>query len=254
MRRAIAFAIALVCAPAARGAWTLIAHTPAAASGGGTITLTTPAINSTGADLLIVTIDNYNQDPALATVTDSRSNTHWAHTTSQFTAGSEANSVIWYAWNAIGGTSHTVTVTVSAGNATFAGMTFSAWSGSKTSANPLDQQNGAKTPSPASTFQAGTVTPSQAGTLVIAEVGSGGSVSSGYSIGGGFTVIDSVAWTSGLAESNASAYLVQGAAAAVNPTWTWTAGNSASAIIASFLPAPSAATGAPRLLTLGVAD
>jgi hypothetical protein len=219
----------------ASGAVTLIAHTGI----GGRSPVTTGAINTTGASLLVVTLNGYGTvDPATATVSDSKGNT-WIACTSQTRSpsGSVTNTVIFYAWAPTVGASHTVTVNVN----DYLGVTFTAFAGIRTSSNPLGAtQNGALiTATAVTTMSAGSVTPSQAGTLVFANLGTGDGTST-FTIGGGFTVIDQVPWVSGTNESNASAYLVQGVASAVNPVWNWSTANVATATIAYFIPAPSA--------------
>lgn len=229
-----ALLLAVLVSTLAYSAPTLISHTKI----GGPSPVISPAIDTTGATFLCVTINNFFTDPATATVSDSKGNT-FSKTASHVTAGGEANTIIFYCWSScIVGTSHTVTVTI----ASFPGITFSAFSGVKTSANPLDQQNGAFSNTGVSTIATGSITPSANGTLIVTSVGSGGSLSSGFSINSGFTIIEQLPYAGGNNEANASAYLVQGSAAAVNPTWTWTAGNSAAVVIASFLPAPSSGT------------
>lgn len=86
------------------------------------------------------------------------------------------------------------------------------------------------------TLQPGTITPSQNGCLILTNVSATGA-STTFSIDSGFTIIDQSAYNAGVSEGGALAYLIQGTAAPVNPTWTMggTAFDSATTISA-FLP------------------
>ena len=209
MRPLISLLIACATAFAAPA---LLTHTHA----GGTLPLTTSGIDTTGATLLVVTLNGYGfSSPASTTVSDSKGNTWIALTPETDSPGTTVvNTVMFYAWAALNtGSGHTVTL--SATN-NFVGATFSAFGGTKVSANPLGAtQNGALTLSSVTTLQAGSITPSQDGALIIANLGTGDG-SASFTIDSGFSVIDQVAWVSGSNESNASAYLIQTHAAAVN--------------------------------------
>lgn len=192
------------------------AHTAFGSPGAPT---TSSAINTTGATLLIVTLNQYALDPNTATVIDSNGNT-WVHGTSYLLAGGDTNVTIWYAWQSlIVGAGHTVTVT---GN--FAGVVFAAFSGTQTSSDPIDQQNGSATdftPGTATPPLAfGSITPSVNGTLVISLYGGATGTNTPYTASG-TTAMDSIPHTPGTNEGNGTAYVVQTSAVAVNPAWTW---------------------------------
>jgi hypothetical protein len=110
---------------------------------------------------------------------------------------------------------------------------FLAFSGIDTTQN-ADQENGA-TAGSGTTISTGSVTPSTNGQLLIAGLGNDSPFAGDASINGGFSVIDQDALVGGTNYGGACAYLIQGAAAAANPAWTW--GNStglSAATIATF--------------------
>lgn len=79
-----------------------------------------------------------------------------------------------------------------------------------------DQQSGSD--GATSGGQPGSLTPPANGALFVTATG--GSVSTTFAINAGFTILDTLAPVGGTNYSLASAYLVQGTAAALNPTWT----------------------------------
>lgn len=214
----------------------LIAHAIAGAPN----TATTTGVNTTGANFLSITINCYNvTGPALiaATITDTYSNT-WIACTPVINGG-EANTIIFFAYNAIVGTGHSVSVTLTAN---FPGIVFGAYSGVKSSGNPLDQQNGATSGAGATSVQPGSITPSVSGCLIISSLGQSGGGFTGLSVNSGFTVADSMNYSSGVNESNAQGYLIQSVAAPINPTWSTATSTIYSSAIASFLPGFTAYT------------
>ncbi len=199
---------------------------------------TSGAINTTtgaGADLLVVALSEGN-GITNGVVTDSASNTSWTGLTIQ--TGNGKSSQIWYAWNAFNSSTHTVSVS---GSANYPAMCFSAWSGSQTSADPADQQNGGNSVF-ASTQATGSITPTSNNQLVITSFqGDGDSVIATVS-GPPPTVLDGTTDAGFGHQMAALAYVIQTTAAAISPTWTRTSGNSSlSAAIASFKAAGAAA-------------
>ena len=199
-------------------------------------TATSAPANMTGATLLVVVEDNYYYDPTANTITDSNGNT-WHHLTSQRDANfSGSATVIWYAYDKAGSplvTSSNQTVTISGGmNQSF---NVSAWSGTLTGSDPFDVENGFKPSSSADfvvTVRPGSITPRQGNELIIAGVGAIQATDASMAIDSGFHPLTSVPETTGVFSQ--AAYLVQGAAAAVNPAWTGTAAYYHSAVIAAF--------------------
>ena len=199
-------------------------------------TATSAPANFTGATLLVAVEDNYYYDPTANIITDSNGNT-WHHVTAQRDANfSGSATVIWYAYDKSGSplvTGPNQTVTISGGlNQSF---NVSAWSGTLTGSDPFDVENGFKPSSSADyalTVRPGTITPRQGNELVIAGVGAIQATDSSMKIDSGFTSLTAVPETTGVFSQ--AAYLVQGTAAAVNPTWTGGAAYYHSAVIASF--------------------
>ncbi len=122
----------------------------------------------------------------------------------------------------------------------FGTIEIQAWSGS-IGASPFDVENGAI--DTGATFgQPGSITPSQSNSLIVTGIGlatgDGGALSS---INSGFTISDEVQFSSGVNYGGAMAYFVQGAAAAINPTWSWNSSENCPINIAVFKAAGGAA-------------
>lgn len=216
--------------PKASAAVTQIGST-AVASVVGTGTATTTGFDTTGATLLILTISNPTDCTASSPLSDSNGNT-W-HLAIQATGN-----CIYYAYDKSGGplvvgANHTVSV----GNLAYPVIAFSAFSGTLTTSNPLDQTNGTVN------FQPGSITPSQNNELLITNYwdGNGGS---GYTVDSGFTVIGTKNYLGANNYGGAVASLVQTTATSENPSWTNTGGESSS--IASFKPMASGAATPPH--------
>lgn len=190
--------------------------------------ITTGAIDTTGANLLVVVVGNYTGVNGQATVSDSKSNS-WTGATLQAVGNNYVR--IYYCASPIVGAGHTFTA--SNGGTIAGGVAVQAWSGA--SASPFDVENGAFAGSNTS-LQTGSVTPSQANSLIIAGV-STDSAGSTFAIDISFTVSNSQNYTGGTTEGLAAAYLAQGAAASVNPAWSWSGLAVVSAVIAVFKPA-----------------
>lgn len=193
---------------------------------------TSSAINTTGADFLVAVISGAI-GPAIS---DSKGNT-WHELTMQIGSFSSETS-IWYAYNPTVGSGHTFTA-----SGEFPGMCVAAFSGRLTSGDPFDVENGAvEGPSPR---QAGSVTPSQDGELLIAGLGG---TPSPISIDSGFTIAESMNLTGGVNYGCVLAYLEQGTAGALNPSWTFS--GSGAAVIATFKAAAGGGGAFARFLSL----
>lgn len=198
-----------------------IAHSAVSGSGGYT-NITTPAITTTGANLFVATVHSYQSNP---TVSDSKGNS-WL-TALQLAAG-DCWEAVYYVYAPVVGTGHTFTSV----NANYGGFEVSAWSGA--AATPKDQANSFQTTASVSSIQAGAITPTSQHQLIIATASIGGTGLTLSSIDSGFTITDTLGTVSG-SQGGAQAYLIQGSAASVNPTWTITGGlNEAGAAIVSF--------------------
>lgn len=218
----------------------LVAHTlwnPG--SGGGT----SSAIDTTGANFLILCASTY-AGGSFSTPSDSKGNT-WTPLTRQNNGGASACQ-FFYVENPTVGTGHTFTYSAASSFPTF---TVAAFSGVK-AASAFDVENGAFSGSNITSFQPGSVTPSQASELIVTGICVDGSGLDSASINSSFTIIDSIAALSGSYVGGGLAYLVQGAAAAVNPTWSWTTTQAPAAVIATFKQAAVATS--RTLAALGV--
>ena len=196
---------------------TFLAHVKAGAAS----TFTTGAVDTSGCSLLVVLL-SYNAVPVLS---DSKSNT-WTPLTAQ--AGAGGSSQLYYAANPIVGAGHTFTAT---GVNKFAVVSMAGFGG-VVSLTPFDQQNGTAGGA-ATTIQTGSITPLFAGELLIAGV-AGDSAATAPTIDTSFIITDATAGSAGNFQMGGLAYLIETTIAAKNPTWTTTAANAQSAVIASF--------------------
>lgn len=210
-------------------AWSLKAH--AVANGAGSATATTGAIDTTGADLLIIGISRYFGASGVS-LTDSKSNT-W-HALTVHSASSDVSNLLYYAWNPTVGSGHTFSFS---GSAIYVTLCVAAFSGSQTSSDPFDAQNGGNTAS-GSTLQPGSVGTN--GELVVTSWGKGGG-SGTDTINLSFSISDQAAYSNGNWYGGDLAWLA--ATGAVNPTWTLGSGTAdLAASVASF----KAASGVSR--------
>lgn len=200
---------------------------------GGTSGGTSGSLDTTGATLLIVVAAS----GGAVTVSDSKSNS-WTGLTVR---GSAPQTRIFYAANPTVGAGHIFTISgsLSAGSVlAFSGVV---------QATPFEVENGASTS--AITIQPGSVTPAESGALIVTSLGAqSGFVNSALAIDSGFTRTDYQVFISGNSYGTAAAYLVQGAAAAVNPIWTGAASNTVASAIAVFKPVVAAAKASALLL------
>jgi hypothetical protein len=189
----------------------LVAHTAAQSSTSNGVT--SGAIDTTGSTLLVLCVSAFVTTPG--TISDSKSNTWVAGA-----ATSSANDAIFcfYVKNPTVGSGHTFTDTAT-GN--FATIFVASFSGTDTTAN-TDQSNSSGGTPGAGTVQPGSVTPTTNNQVLVTAVSADANTQT-LSINAGFTITDQVnSFTNGY--TGAMAYLVQGTAAAVNPTWTSTNG------------------------------
>ena len=173
------------------------------------ISVSTGAINSTGANLLVAAL-SWKQGSN--TWTDSKSNT-WAGLTQQVVAGGEIAQLFYVVGSPTVGSGHTLDVSFADSPSAF----LFAFSG----AGSYEQETGADTFG--STLQPGSMTPASAGALVFQMLAF--NVSGTLSIDGSYTGLLQQNLTAN-ARGGAAAYLIQGAAAATNPTWTHSPGSS----------------------------
>ena len=181
------------------------------------------AFNTTGSTNLIVIV--IGTETNSTTLTDSNTNT-WTlirtdSTTSDFLK-------TYYCFNPVLSSTHSFAVTSVSG---FPAIAIAGFSG--VAVSPLDQQNGFGNTGVTS-IRPGSITPSINGCLVISGMMTDfGSTFPTAVIDSGFTVTDYIP-LSGSSVGTGLAYLLQGAAAAVNPTWSNFAPGHAVASIVSF--------------------
>ncbi len=197
-------------------AWSLLVHAGAVSTDANTAT--TSAIDTTGADFLVMGVPSYQAEPIL--VSDSKTNT-WTARTSYAVAGDPKIQILYVnSHSPIVGSGHTFQVTLSAGQP-FPSIYVAAFKGSQ--ASPYDAENGAVDGvGTATSKQPGSITPSQGNSLIIAALCVSQNAPGTATINSGFTILDQIA-TGINAYGGALAYLVQASAAAINPTWTFSA-------------------------------
>lgn len=201
------------------GGFSLVAHKSAGSPDGNNVT--SPSINTSGADLLVVAVNYYDGNGGTYTLSDSASNTWGSPAVSHsYTAGAHGIQEVYFIHSPTTSATHTFTVTAS-GGLIFPSIAVQAWSGSVSS--PGDQTNGAGDGTVTLTsFQPGSITPVQNNELIAVFLLNSAPQSATPTINSGFNVADYTD-NDGLGHNfgMASAYLLQGTAAAVNPTWTW---------------------------------
>lgn len=196
--------------------------------------VTSGAIDTTGADLIIVHVAGL---PSVTlTLSDSQSNS-WTALTKNSGVGNFGGQ-IYYKQAPTTNASHTFTISSTGG---FPSVVVAAFSGSV--ATPFDVEN-QNTTGFGTSVQVGSVTPGQANSLIISSITF--SSNETHSIDSSFTVTDQQGNT-GNGLGCGLAYLIQGAASAVNPTWSWASGSSGVALDAVFKPG-AASSGAGRLV------
>ncbi len=201
---------------------------------------TTSGFDSSGANFLVIAItylDSSSVHPFITTdFSDSKSNT-WTALTNQISQGLPDAFIairFFYCKNPTVGSGHTFTLTYASGSSPFyPTISILAYSGVDTT-SPFDQENGIFVFNNAATsIQPGSITPSSNNYLVVSAVSLKES-SADYSINSGLTIREANPLSSGKAFGQAIADLVQGTAAAINPTWTASGGNFYNCVIASF--------------------
>ena len=189
-------------------------------------TVTSAAINTTGAGLIVVQIAAPNV--AVGTLSDSKGNT-WTILRNDAILGLIAN-LTFYCVSPVVGSSHTFTYA-----ATGAYPVITVVALSNVASSPIDQQNGAHPISTTISVQPGSITPSVNNEIILASicVGASGTIPT---INSGFTILNSMAFASGVNQGSVMAYITQTSASAVNPTFSWTATAYAATSIVSIKP------------------
>lgn len=186
----------------------LLGYTTANASGGAT-SVNSPSFDSGGATIIAVWLGSLDGTPV---VTDNAGNT--------YTLGTNSNSGPFHgrwAYCLSPSTSATHVVTVSSTNdPSIIVVWFNLVSA-------FDSQSTPNTGASVTSLQTGSVTPANNGSLVLAALMNyrdAGPIAS-VSINSGFTIVTNVDSVTGTRVGVAIAYLIQGTAGAVNPSWSW---------------------------------
>lgn len=192
--------------------------------------ITTPAIDTTGATIIVVALGQINLI-AICAITDSKGNTYTPLTAQ--TGAPFPYSRLFYCISPIVGSGHTFTADNGGANIQ-GGIAVQAFSGG----SPVfDVENGVNSGF-GNSQQPGSVTPSVNNSLIVTAVCTDNDGIT-FAINSGFTITDSVDTGTGGAfvSGFGLAYLVQGTAGAINPTWSWSGtGSNAMATIATFKP------------------
>jgi hypothetical protein len=199
----------------------LVAATIGRSTNGGS-SFTSDPINTTGANLLIAVFGTY---AASAGVQDSKGNT-WNTLTFRNSYGGTCQ-IFWCVPTSVG-SGHTIG---SVDAFKYPAGAFLAFSGAHPS--PFEAESGADY---STSNSPGSLTPTVDGALVISGAGANGAYTP--SATGGFTVLGSD-YLGGNAMALAAGYLIQPAAAAVNPTWSWSTGATEATAMAVFKPGAS---------------
>ena len=202
------------------GGWAVIGSGVIAGSTDGDA-VTTGTYDTSGATLIVIIESSFNSQ---FTPTDSKGNT-WTKAVGSTSFTGEQSS-IWYCVPTSAGAGHTFSVSSANSFAALAVYAFTGGSG-----GVLDKTSGAFNNGSATTVQPGSITPTTANQLIISGVSY--TVGSTASVDSGFSTPLNAGVVSFQHEGGAAAFLVQGAAAAVNPTWTTSSGDDTSTI-ASF--------------------
>ncbi len=196
----------------------LVSHTAIGSPDGNPAT--SPSVDTTGATLLVVGVSD---DTPVSTVSDSKGNT-WVQAVTETTFN---GCTLWYVKNPTVGSGHTFQTV---GDGKFASLFMQAFSGTDTTAN-VDQTNHNASLF-GSTIQPNSITPSADNEVVIALASSRSQFT--QTVDGGFTITDQIDQANSQHLGGGMAYLVQGAAAAANPTFAGTSAQYTGAAIATF--------------------
>lgn len=212
-------------------AFSKIASVGASSSNSGA-SVTTAAIDTSGANLLVAHVADY-QSATTGVLTDSKGNT-WTGLTPVIPGS--ARSTLYYCLTPSVGSGHTFAVT-KVGADCYPSVQVIAFSG----ALAYDQEANAAGVA-VSTKQPGSLTPPSEGALFV--TGISWETSTTMSIDLGFTKEVDNNYSAGNAFGGAIAYFIQGAAAGLNPAWSWSGALDVGVNMATF----TATVGGPRFI------
>jgi hypothetical protein len=173
------------------------------ASGG-----TTPGVDTTGANIIVIGVHSY----AAGNISDSNGNT-WTALTDRIST-SDVRYRLYYCINPTVGAGHTFSTT-----ATFGGIVMQAFSSS--AGTPVYDQESGNVANSVTSIQPGSITPSVDDCLIITGGNFWECSSNPASCNSGVTVTEGAPFSGGVNFGYAGGYLIQGTAAAINPTWSW---------------------------------
>ena len=206
------------------------------AEGAGSAGATTGAADSTGANFAVVGITGAGLS---ATPSDNKSSTYTNRTLEA--PGVTIECRLSYSLIAGTGADHTVTFSEASSFSTVLAL----FASGLHATTPYDTESAGAFVAPGTSLQPGSLTPANAGSLIVAVLVHDDAITD-LAIDSGFTILNpgTVPFAGGTNYGGAIAYLVQGAAAAVNPTWSWTNSVTGVAAMAAFAPAAAASSGA----------
>lgn len=188
-------------------------------------TVSTGGIDTTGANLIVVVVANY-PNPTISP-TDNKGNAY-TQVVRQAGASSQYCAIFYKAAPTVG-TGHAFTYS-QGGPACYPSI--HAYSFSGAAASPLDQTSSAAIDG-ATSGQPGSITPPQNGCLFIAG-DAAQFATNNFGVNSGFTLSSYSGAVPAI--GSGAAYLIQGSAAAVNPTWSWAGGTRGALVMATFKP------------------
>lgn len=188
---------------------------------------------STNADALVVVGQAaYANADINGTLSDSPGNTYASLTAHGSGGGVDPRTRLSYKYAPAISASHSVT---SSGSIVAEALFALGFTGVQAGSDPLGTQNGTTSSSSAvSTLQVGSVTPGAIGDLIVCLLGLAAAAGGVVSIDSGFTIIDTLAYSSGVNLGGYIAVLIAPSTSPVNPTWSWPSATQASGAIASF--------------------
>ena len=202
---------------------------------GGSGESVTSDMDSTGASLIVVGVTGIGL--SFTDITDSATNT-WTELTN-VEGGGNADAFMSYVVSPTTSATHNFTFTEANSFATIGALVFG---GANTSQTPVESD---ATHTTAASAQAGSVTPGDDNSVIVQLLSQGGTISS-LAIDSSYILELERNWSSGVNMGLAMAYLIQGTAAATNPTWSWTTNASGGQSAATFAPAAAAGGFTPR--------
>lgn len=185
----------------------------------------TAGVDTTGATFIAVASVGLGF-PTLAAITDSKGNTWTARTAATVVSGYTYYSQIWYCYSPTVGAGHTFTATPSGSGIGVALAV--AWFAGTASPYDTEAAGAANLSGGITSFQDGSVTPGHGSEVIISALMYNGT--STVTVDSGFTVGAQANPVGGSSLGVAIGYLIQGGAAAVNPTFSWTGASSAQAL------------------------